>query len=84
MQQVYTYYMLKSFLWWVLEMVVWFFFFYVIFYTAKNDVNIAWMSFIIVLLGSLGIFASPLTRHLSFWNKVIDEILKKEEEKTKF
>ena len=59
-------------------------FFYLVLFTAKNTVNISFMSLILVIVGSFGIFASPLTRHLSIWNKVIDEVIKKEEEKEKY
>ena len=65
-------------------MVIWYSFFYVGIYAVKNDVSIGWMSFIMVMLGSFGFFASPFTRHLSFWNKILDKIVKKEEELMKF
>lgn len=65
-------------------MIVGFLFFYIILYALKNPVNLGAISFFLVLLISLGIFASPFTRHMSFWNKVIDEIMKKEEEKNKY
>jgi hypothetical protein len=74
----------KSFLWWVLEMFIGFVIFYIIIYSVKNPVNIGWVSFILVVVVSFGVFASPMTRHLSFWNKVIDKMVEKEEEKTKF
>jgi hypothetical protein len=76
--------MFKSFLWWVLEMFIGYLFFYTLIFSARNEVSIGWVSFFLVILVSAGVFASPLTRHLSFWNKVIDEIMRKEEEKTKF
>ncbi len=78
--------MFRHFLWWVVEMVIGFFIFYTILFTIKNpdSFSIGGVSLILVLLVSFGIFASPLTRHLSFWNKVIDEIMRKEEEKTKY
>ena len=76
--------MFKSFLWWVLEMIIGFVFFYVILYSMKNQINIGWVSFILVVIVSFGALANPLTRHLSFWNKVIDQIIEKEQEKTKF
>lgn len=76
--------MLKHFLWWLVEMVIGFLFIYIGLYAVKNPVNLGWVSFVLVLLASFGFFASPLTRHLSFWNKVIDEIMEKEEEKSKF
>jgi len=77
---------IKHLFWYVVELVVWYLFFYAIFFTAKNleTVSISWMSFIIVVLASLGIFASPLTRHLSIWNKILDKIIKKEEEDKKY
>lgn len=77
---------IKHIFWYVVELIVWYLFFYVIFFTAKNldVVNIGWMAFIIVLLSSFGIFASPLTRHLSIWNKVIDKIVKKEEDQQRY
>ena len=50
----------------------------------KNQINIGWVSFILVVIVSFGALANPLTRHLSFWNKVIDQIIEKEQEKTKF
>ena len=76
--------MYKSFLWWVLEMFIGFIFFYIILYSIKNPVNLGWVSFILVAIISFGAFANPLTRHLSFWNKVIDQVVEKEQEKTKF
>lgn len=76
--------MSQNIIWWLIEMTIWYAFFYIIFFTIKNPVNIGWVSLIIVLLGSFGIFASPLTRHLSFWNKIIDQIVKKEQDKMKY
>ena len=76
--------MFKRFLWWILEMFIGFLFFYTILYSIKNPVNIGWTSFILVLLISFSIFASPFTRHMSFWNKVIDQLMENEQEKTKF
>lgn len=76
--------MFKQIFWWILESIIWFLFIYLIIYSGKNEVNIAGMSLILVLLGSFGIFASPLTRHLSIWNKVLDRIIKKEEDEQKF
>ena len=76
--------MLRKIFWWFIEVITWYLFFYLVLFTAKNTVNIGFMSLILVILGSFGIFASPLTRHLSIWNKVIDEVIKKEEEKEKY
>lgn len=76
--------MSRNIIWWILELVIWYIFFYAILFTLKNPVNIGWMAFILLLLGSLGVFASPLTRHLSIWNKVLDKIIRKEEEAQKF
>lgn len=76
--------MYKNIFWCILEIVIWFLFFYVIFFTIKNPVDIGWMAFLAVVLASLGVFASPLTRHLSIWNKVLDQIIKKEEELEKY
>ncbi len=67
-----------------MEAVIWYLFFYAIFFAIQNPINIGWMAFIVVLLASLGVFASPLTRHLSIWNKVLDKIIKKEEERGKY
>ncbi len=61
-----------------------FLFFYTAIYSIKNPISIGWVSFILVLLASFALFASPFTRHLSFWNKVIDEMMTKEEEKIKY
>ena len=76
--------MLRKIFWWFIEVITWYLFFYLVLFTAKNTVNIGFMSLILVIIGSFGIFASPLTRHLSIWNKVIDEVIKKEEEKEKY
>ena len=76
--------MLRKIFWWFIEVITWYLFFYLVLFTAKNTVNISFMSLILVIVGSFGIFASPLTRHLSIWNKVIDEVIKKEEEKEKY
>ena len=76
--------MFSHFLWWLVEMTLGYLFFYVLLYAIKNPVSIGWVSFILILLTSFAIFASPLTRHLSFWNRVIDGVVKKEEEKTKY
>jgi hypothetical protein len=59
-------------------------FFYTVLFALKNPVNIGLIAFFLVLLGSFGLFASPLTRHLSIWNKVLDQIIKKEEELEKY
>lgn len=76
--------MSKSTFWWLLECLIWYAFIYLILYSGKHDVNISFMSAVLVLLGSFGIFSSPLTRHLSIWNKVLDKIIKKEEEEQKY
>jgi len=76
--------MSRNYLWWLLEIVIWYIFFYVALFSIKNDINIGGVAFVLLLLGSLGVFASPLTRHLSIWNKILDNTVKKEEEKTKF
>lgn len=76
--------MLRKIFWWIIEVIIWYFFFYLILFSCRNTVNIAWMSIVLVAIGSLGIFVNPLTRHLSIWNKVLDEIVKKEEEKEKY
>jgi hypothetical protein len=76
--------MSKNYLWWLVELLVWYFFFYAILFAIKNPVSISWMAFVILLLASLGTFASPLTRHLSIWNKVLDKIVKKERDKMEF
>ena len=73
--------MLRNIFWWIIETLVWFCFFYLILFSCRNTVNIGWTSAVLVLLGSFGIFASPLTRHLSIWNKIIDQVIKKEEDK---
>lgn len=67
--------------WWITELAVWYLFFYVFIFAVKNPISIGWISLILVFLGSLGLFASPLTRHLSIWNKILDKVVKKEEEK---
>jgi hypothetical protein len=76
--------MSKNLIWWFIEVIVWYVFFYALLFSIHNQVDIAWMAFIILMLGSFGIFASPLTRHLSIWNKVLDKIIKKEEEREKY
>ncbi len=76
--------MLKNFIWWLIEITIWYFFFYIMIYSLKNTVSIGWVSLILVFLASFGIFASPLTRHLSIWNKVLDKIIRKEEENQKY
>ncbi len=76
--------MKKNYIWWVIEIIVWYIFFYALLFSIKNKVDIAWMAFILLMLGSFGIFASPLTRHLSIWNKVLDNIIKKEEERERY
>ena len=68
-------------IWWFLEIVIWYLFFYVGLFAIKNPINIGWTAFILFLLASFGVFASPLTRHLSIWNKILDRVVKKEEEK---
>ncbi len=75
--------MIKNPIWLVLEIIIWYLFFYVIIYSTQNTVSIGGVALILVLLASFGIYASPLTRHLSIWNKVLDKIIKKEEEKEK-
>jgi hypothetical protein len=76
--------MKKNIIWYVTECVFWYLFFYAILYSIKNPINIKGMALFLLLLSSLGIFASPLTRHLSIWNKLIDKKIEKEEEKTKY
>jgi len=76
--------MLKNFLWWATEIIIWYIFFYIFIYSVKYTVSIGWVSLILILLASFGIFASPLTRHLSVWNQVLDKIIKKEEEKQEY
>ncbi len=76
--------MSKKLIWWFIEVIVWYVFFYALLFSVQNKVNIGWMAFIILMLGSFGLFASPLTRHLSIWNKVLDKIIKKEEEREKY
>jgi hypothetical protein len=74
----------RNIMWWVLELIVWYIFFYIGLFAIKNPVDIGWTAFGLVFLGSLGLFASPLTRHLSIWNKILDKIVKKEEDLTRF
>jgi hypothetical protein len=69
---------------WLIELVIWYFFFYLFIFAIKNPVSLGWTSFILVLLASFGLFASPLTRHLSMWNKILDKIMRKEEEKMQY
>ncbi len=76
--------MAKNFTWWVAELIIWYAFFYLVIYSIKNPVNIGVSASLLVLLSSLGIFASPLTRHLSVWNKIIDRIMKKEDQEGKY
>jgi len=76
--------MSKNIIWWVVELVVWYLFFYTLIFTIKNPVDLGWMSLVLVFLASLGLFTSPLTRHLSIWNKVLDKVIKKEEERQKY
>lgn len=76
--------MISKILWWIIEVIVWYFFFYLILFACRNTVNIGWTAFFLVIIGSFGVFANPLTRHLSIWNKVIDRIVKKEEEQEKY
>jgi hypothetical protein len=76
--------MSRNFIWWLVELFIWYLFFYIALFAVKNPVSIAWVSLLLVLLGSLGLFASPLTRHLSIWNKILDKIVKKEEEKMNY
>ncbi len=71
-------------MWWVLEIIIWYVFFYAAIFTVKHDVHIGWMAFVLLFLASLGIFASPMTRHLSVWNKILDKVIRKEEEKNKY
>ncbi len=76
--------MSKNFIWWIVELIIWFVFFYLTLYSIKNPVNLGGMSFLLVLIASFGVFASPLTRHLSIWNKILDNIIKKEDEEGKY
>jgi hypothetical protein len=71
---------MKNFTWWIVEIIVWYLFFYAILFALKNPINIGWMAFILLLLGSFGLFASPLTRHLSVWNKILDRVVRKGED----
>ena len=76
--------MTKNFMWWVVEMIIWYLFFYTIIFSMRNEVNVGWIALALLFLSSFGIFASPLTRHLSFWNKMFDKVVKKEEEKMQY
>lgn len=76
--------MSKNIIWWIIELIIWYCFAYLVLFAIKNQVHIGWTAFIIVILASLGLFASPLTRHLSIWNKILDQVVKKEEEKQKY
>jgi hypothetical protein len=76
--------MLTKILWCVIEIIIWYLFFYLILFSCRSNTNIGWTALTLVLLGSLGIFASPMTRHLSFWNKILDKTVKKEEENEKY
>ncbi len=71
-------------LWWLLELGVWYLFFYVFLWAIKYPVSLAWIAFVLLLLASFGVFASPLTRHLSIWNKILDKIIKREQDKMKY
>ncbi len=62
-------------------MFIWYLFFYTLVFSFNNPVSVGWIAFILLLLASFGVFASPMTRHLSFWNKVIDKVIKKETDK---
>lgn len=76
--------MSRHFVWWVVELVIWYFVVYIFIFAVKNPVSIGWTSFVILLLSSLGVFASPLTRHLSIWNKILDKVVRKEEDIMKY
>jgi hypothetical protein len=76
--------MISKIFWWLIEVAIWYIFFYIIIFSCRNTVNIAVASFVLVIVGSIGIFANPLTRHLSIWNKVLDKIVKKEEDLEKY
>jgi hypothetical protein len=76
--------MKKNIIWYITECVFWYLFFYVILYSIKNPINIKGMALLLLILSSLGIFASPLTRHFSIWNKLIDKKIKTEEEKARY
>lgn len=72
-------------MWWLLEIIVWYLFIYAIFFTIKTEaVSLGWMSLVILFLGSLGILANPLTRHMSVWNKILDRVIRKEEEEKRY
>ena len=71
--------MLRKILWWIFEIVVWYLFFYVLVYAIEFSMDVGRAAFLLVFLSSLGIFANPVTRQLSFWNKVADEVKRKEE-----
>lgn len=75
--------MTKNLLWLSVETIIWYFFFYVIIYSTQNVVSVGGIALVLVLLATFGLSASPLTRHLSIWNKVLDNIIKKEEESQK-
>lgn len=75
---------IKKIFWWILEIVIWYLFFYVGIYAVENSMDVGKAAFLLVLLASFGVYANPVTRHLSFWNKMADEVIKKEEEKGNF
>ena len=74
----------RNILWWIAELVIWYVFIYICLFSINNPINIGGISLLLLFLATLGLFASPLTRHLSIWNKIIDEIVKKEEEAQKY
>lgn len=74
----------KYYIWWLAEAIIWYLLFYTFIFAIKNPVNLVWICFILVILGSLAVFTSPLTRHISLWNKILDKVMKKEEEKLQF
>ena len=76
--------MISKIIGWIIEVAIWYLFFFIILFSCRNTVNIGVTAFVLVLVGSLGIFANPLTRHLSIWNKVLDRIVKKEEDLEKY
>ena len=76
--------LIKKIFWWIFEIVIWYFFFYVALYAIENSMDVGMAAFLLVFLASLGIYANPVTRNLSLWNKIFDQFLKKEEEKAKF
>jgi hypothetical protein len=76
--------MTGNMIWWFIELIIWYTFFYLFLFAIKNPVNIGLVSLVLLLLASFGVFASPLTRHLSIWNKILDRIITKEEEKEKY